>query len=625
MTTPPEHAEQTGHSIFIDTDAEIWRKFVSPQNNEEFYQTWLALLCRQLSDIKAGLVLLRSEQANTFAPVAVWPEVTRDLSHLSPIAERALSEARGVADRADDSTDAPIHVAYPIEISKQMHGAVVLEATSRSDAEIKNLLRQLHWGIAWLYELIHRNELAINSVKVERIGTVMEVTSIALSKNKLQQVLFDLTNQLARYLDCSRVAIGLIESGSVKLTALSNAAWFEKKTNIVKLYGAAMEETYDQLAPFSYTAPAKNSQQPTESKTTNAHARLAQESGAHVIYSLPLLFSAQCVGILMLERDQDSPFTSEDYAWLDALSSLLPAVIDQKIKAERGLFARARDDLRSLGTKIFGPGHLIWKFSLSLVLMIIFVLTFVKIDYRVSARTIIEGQVQRAAVAPFEGFVASSNVRPGDIVKQGQVLVTLDDNDLLLDKHKWNSELQQSTRKLRDAMAQHDLATFQVLSAQVQQAKAQLSLAEERLQRANITAPFDGVVISGDLSQLIGSPVEQGKKLFEIAPLESYRVILQVDEREIRNIQFGQHGRLVMSGLDEEPIPFKVIKVTPIATARDGQNFFRVEALVEKSQSLLRPGMEGIGKITVGERRLWWILTHSFTDWLRLSLWKWMP
>jgi len=35
--------------------------------------------------------------------------------------------------------------------------------------------------------------------------------------------------------------------------------------------------------------------------------------------------------------------------------------------------------------------------------------------------------------------------------------------------------------------------------------------------------------------------------------------------------------------------------------------------------------MEGVGKIEVGRRRLWWILMHSFTDWLTLSLWTWMP
>ena len=49
------------------------------------------------------------------------------------------------------------------------------------------------------------------------------------------------------------------------------------------------------------------------------------------------------------------------------------------------------------------------------------------------------------------------------------------------------------------------------------------------------------------------------------------------------------------------------------------------EAQLEGTAPRLRPGMEGVGKVSVGEERLIWIWTHGFTDWLRLALWNWMP
>ena len=70
-----------------------------------------------------------------------------------------------------------------------------------------------------------------------------------------------------------------------------------------------------------------------------------------------------------------------------------------------------------------------------------------------------------------------------------------------------------------------------VLAAQISQTEAQLALVEDRLARATLVAPFDGVVVSGDLSQRLGSPVQLGDALFEVAPLDAYRVVLQVDER----------------------------------------------------------------------------------------------
>ena len=174
-------------------------------------------------------------------------------------------------------------------------------------------------------------------------------------------------------------------------------------------------------------------------------------------------------------------------------------------------------------------------------------------------------------------------------------------------------------------MAQADRGAMGVLAAQVNQAEAQFALVDEKLARAQLTAPFDGVVVSGDLSQLIGTPVEQGRTLFEVAPLEGFRVVLQVDDRDIAWLAVGQRGELVLSSLPDRVLPFTVNSVTSVATQHDGRNVFRVEAQVQGAPPRLRPGMEGVGKVVVGKRSLLWIWTHGFFDWLRLTLWTWAP
>ena len=70
---------------------------------------------------------------------------------------------------------------------------------------------------------------------------------------------------------------------------------------------------------------------------------------------------------------------------------------------------------------------------------------------------------------------------------------------------------------------------------------------------------------------------------------------------------------------------FSVKQITPVTTAQDGRNHFRVEARIDQPSGRLRPGMEGAGKIVVGERKLIWIWTHSLVDWLRLTAWNWLP
>jgi multidrug efflux pump subunit AcrA (membrane-fusion protein) len=138
-------------------------------------------------------------------------------------------------------------------------------------------------------------------------------------------------------------------------------------------------------------------------------------------------------------------------------------------------------------------------------------------------------------------------------------------------------------------------------------------------------APFDVLIISGDLNQSLGSSVAQGDLLFVIAPLDDYRIILQVNERYIQQMQKGQQGTLVLSSLPDEKLALAIERITPISTAEEGENYFRVEAVLDQNVVQLRPGMEGVAKIEIGERSLAWIWSHEIIDWLQLWFWRWLP
>ena len=101
-------------------------------------------------------------------------------------------------------------------------------------------------------------------------------------------------------------------------------------------------------------------------------------------------------------------------------------------------------------------------------------------------------------------------------------------------------------------------------------------------------------------------------------------VIVKVPEAAIRHVRIGQQGRIVLAGISGEQLPFHV-KNIGVAGAEEGENVFRVEAQLEENASGLRPGMEGVGKVEIGERRLVWIWTHTMWEWLRVTLWRWLP
>ena len=69
--------------------------------------------------------------------------------------------------------------------------------------------------------------------------------------------------------------------------------------------------------------------------------------------------------------------------------------------------------------------------------------------------------------------------------------------------------------------------------------------------------------------------------------------------------------------------PLRIERNTSVSSPEGGANYFRVEAALEGGADQLRPGMEGVGKIQLGEAKLIWIWSRELLAWLRLQAWTW--
>ena len=604
-------------------EAAAWSRFTAPEDSAEFFAAWLALLCGRVERVRAALLLVGENDQASFSVAAAWPDPQRDLQYLGPTAQRALGDRSGIVVPASGGTqlaETGSHVGYPIEVSGRLWGAVVLDVGASSSADLQWALRQIHWASAWLIDHFRQRVFVARERELERVSALNELMATALQHRRSEPSALAMANDLAPRLRCDRVSIGFEEAGRMVPKVLSHTATFDVRSDLVRTLGEAMDEVLDLGVGVAWP-PADS-----DELGAIAHAEAARALRVQALLSVPLNANGETIGVITLERNAGPAFDPAEQRIAAAVGVMLGPVWAVQRANERGLWRRLRESLGSALQAAYGPRHPGLKLLASAAALFLIVVSLVQADYRVSARTAIEGSVQAAAAAPFEGYVAAALVRAGDTVKQGQPLARLDDRDLQLERTRWIAEREQLRRRLQAAMAQADRSAMGVLTAQIGQTDAQLALAEEKLSRTTLLAPFDGVVVSGDLSQSIGSPVEQGKLLFEVAPLAGYRVVLQVDDRDIARIATGQRGALVLSSLPDQILPFTVHTVTPVATQHDGRNVFRVEAQIDDGRAArLRPGMEGIGKITVGERRLIWIWTHGFFDWLRLSLWNWLP
>lgn len=606
------------------TNSALWRQFGDAASAEDFCQAWLGLQALLIPGIRLAAVILSPAESAPLSPVAFWPAARGEHRRLGEAAERSLAEGRGVVLEASGVASRPgaraYWVAYPVRHSAQQRGVVAVEAECAAEAQLQAIMRQLQWGVGWLENFLHREASAKQAEAADRMTRLLQLMAVALEQGDFRTSAGAAATELARHLGCSRVALGWRGAGSSAVIALSDASDAGGRSNLMRAITAAMDEAADQRRVLLHPAPAEH-----PARGGMAQQQLCESQGDAVVVTVPLADRGMVLGAATFEFEDAHGGEPASLALCEAAAGLLGPVLAARRAAERSAWELLAEAARGRLAAVFGPGRLVLKTALGLLALAALFLSVAEGDYRVSARTVLEGAVQRAVVAPINGYVKEALARAGDTVQEGQLLVRLEDRDLQLERLKWASEREQHARHYLEAMAEHDRPRLRVAKAQMDEAAAQLALVEEQLARTQITAPFAGVVVSGDLSQSLGAPVERGQMLFQVAPLQSYRVVVEVDERDVGQVQVGQRGVLTLAAVPGERLPFSVERLTPVSVASEGRNYFRVEARLEQASPWIRPGMEGVAKIEVGERKLVWIWFHPLIDWLRLWLWSWLP
>jgi biotin carboxyl carrier protein len=432
----------------------------------------------------------------------------------------------------------------------------------------------------------------------------------ALARPSLAEAAAALAAELSELLRCTRASVGVLEQAGLRLAGSSHPTDLKPGEAATTALIDTMQEAIDQAETVAWPPPAGHD------LITLAHQQLA---GGGAACTVPLVDGTRAVGAITLERAAP-PFSLPELALLGDLSRLAGPVFELKRQLALPWHARVRQEWRLLVAHPSRRTLVAGGAALALLAVLA-----APVPWRVSAPARLEGAVQRAVVAATDGFLQQANVRPGDRVQAGQVLAELASQDLELERRRRESELRQHENAYRAAQSRADRAQMVTLQARAAEAQAMLSLVEAQLQRARIEAPFDGIVIKGDLSQNLGAPVQRGEVLMMLAPNDSFRLILEVDEADMAAIRPGQRGELALAAQPDRTLPFVTRRIVPVAAAAEGRNYFEVEAALEQTPAGLRPGLSGVAKVGAGSRALGWLLGHRALDWLRLAWWKVTP
>jgi len=598
-----------------------WEGLNFPDDEATFHQAWLMQLVLGLGQgalVREAVLVGGAVNHGPFRPQAFWPQGQTCSAGLAQVCEQALAMRMPISRQDQQSQQAEL--ALPIMSGDDVFGVLALcFGRPQIPAHAQEWVR---WGYGWLLARHFQHDSTERQTLREQLMNMVDLVLLSLSQPRALDAAQAVLSEAALHLGCERVSFGLARGqAQVRLFAISNVADFSHRLDLARALEAAMDEALDQGCDLQLSAPA-TTDAPVGAHIVREQAALLQSTGHGCVLSVPLALGQDWRAAFVFEWQGADPAPAL-FGFARSLVPVLGQVLHGRQQQQRPWWTRARDTLRLEAERLFGPRHAIRKaIAAGIVLLTVF-FSVAHGDFRVPAQAVLEGSVRRQIVAPFDGYVASADMRAGQLVDAGATLALLDDRELRLESVRWASQEEQYSRQMSDAQAQKNLAQIQISLAQTRQADAQHALSESMLERAHVVAPFAGVIVSGDLSQQLGAAVRKGQLLFEISPLDEYRVVLQVDESDIAYMAVGQKGQLVLTALPGNVLNFTTSLVTPVAEARDGKNLFRVEARLDSPLPQLRPGMEGVGKVVAGDHLLIWIWTRRLGDWLRLQAWSW--
>ena len=201
------------------------------------------------------------------------------------------------------------------------------------------------------------------------------------------------------------------------------------------------------------------------------------------------------------------------------------------------------------------------------------------------------------------GRIAAIGFRDGQPVKRGQLLVALDAslNEAEVAKAQAELNLAQSNLKRTEDLASRNFVSGsaqETASSNVQVLDANVKLAQARLSKMRILAPFDGV--AGIRSVSVGDYVKDGADLVNIEDIGTLKVDFRLPERNFAQIRVGQPVLVVADALPGETWRATLEAINPRVDA-NGRSL-ELRARLANNAGKLKPGMFVRVRAIVGER-----------------------
>lgn len=244
----------------------------------------------------------------------------------------------------------------------------------------------------------------------------------------------------------------------------------------------------------------------------------------------------------------------------------------------------------------------IWQYSAAGIATLLLALIFVKVPHNIDAKVEILPK-QYTFFSQIKGMVSKVFVKEGAQVKKGDLLAKLDVSDIKIQLFEKESKKLQTKTEMFKLKDEGNIADFKIKENEYISLDYEVELLRKKIERSEIYANEDGVVISENLDELVGKPVNFGEEIIKIASLENVIAKFEVPEESVQFVRPSQEVKFKVYGRPNDSFSEGIKLLSVSGEGRqviesDPNKYYMAKAQIDLTKNNgLRPGMTGRGKI----------------------------
>ncbi len=469
---------------------------------------------------------------------------------------------------------------------------------------------------------LHNASLLQAERKVEILETLVDISKEITSTLNLDRVLHAIVNRTQSIIAFERAAIALEQRGTLELKAISGVQHINSADPQVRALKDMLEWASISSNEIYVTQRDEGIDDPRP-ETQAKFAAYFGETGMRSFYALPLIDDQGQLGLLSFESSDPDFLNTAHLEIIKVLAAQATVALRNASLYREVPFINVLEPLLHRKRRFMAMAKHRRIAAIALACAVLLFLIFFPFPMRVSGDGIVASSRSAQIQSELDGVIKEVFVDEGEFVKEGQALATLQDWNHRSDLAEAEAKYSEATTAMNRSLSTGDGTQAGTEKVKADYWKAELTRTRELMNRLTIRAPFDGVITTPHVEDSVGRHLAHGDTFGDIVATSHVTVDVGIPESDVSLVQKGDSAAIKLESFPVHTFHGVVAVVSPRGEVEADHRVFVARVDVPNSDGLLRPGMQGLGKVSVGWHPAGYVLFRGVTMWIWTKLWSW--